>query len=157
MPNRTHILKWRNGASPEIRWFLRGVVDDGSFYGELFSAWESTRIIDGSPAKGIGKAIEGMLSPADCSRFMELVAGIGSPGAEPKDGWTGMLAEGPINAPVVRFYYVPGAEKSSSEAGRFLAVVNLIEEYMRPYYADLRVQDSGEEGSWMQGPERYSA
>lgn len=79
MQDRTYILKWREGISPEIRWFLRGIKEDGSFYGELLSVFESTRIIDGRPAKGIGKTIEGTLSPADCSRFMELVAGIGSP------------------------------------------------------------------------------
>jgi hypothetical protein len=139
MQNRTFILMWRHGVSPEIRWFLRGirVRQDGSFYGELLSAWELTWIIDGSPAKGIGKTIEGRLSPADCSRFIELVAGIGSPGAEPRDGWTGLLAEGPINAPVSRFYYVPGAEKTSSEAWQFLAAIELLEGYMRLYYADL--------------------
>jgi len=59
MQNRTFILMWRHGVSPEIRWFLRGITvrENGSFYGELFSAWELTRIIDGSPAKGIGKTI----------------------------------------------------------------------------------------------------
>lgn len=137
MPNPTYILKWRHGVSPEFRWFLRGIREDCSFYGELLSAWDSTRIIDGRPANGVGKTVEGTLSPIDCSRFMELVAAMGSPGAKPIDGWTGLLAERSINSPVIRFYYTPGAEKTSSEAVRLLAVVELFESYMRPYYAEL--------------------
>jgi len=137
MQNRKFILKWRYGISPEFRWFLRGIREDGSFCGELLSVWESTRIIDGNPAKGIGKTIEGTLSPADCSRFMELVVGIGSPGAKPIDGCTGLLAEGPISASVNRLYYVPGAERTSSEAGCFLEAIRLLEKYIQPYYAAL--------------------
>jgi len=66
-----------------------------------------------------------------------LVAGINSPGAKPIDGWTGLIAEGPINAPVIRFYYVPGAEATSSEAGCFFEAIQLLEKYIQRYYTDL--------------------
>ncbi len=36
----------------------------------------------------------------------------------------------------IRFYYVPGAEKTTNEA-RFLAVVELLGGYIRPYYTEL--------------------
>ncbi len=76
------------------------------------------------------------MSPTDCSHFKELVADIGTPGAEPIDGWTGLLADGPLNAPVVRFYFVPGSERVSQEASRFLAAVQLLDKYIRPHYTD---------------------
>lgn len=137
MQGHTYILKWRHGSSPEVRWFLRGIGEDGSFYGEVLCGSGSPQIIDGKPANGAGNAIQGTLSPADCSRFHELVADIGSAGAEPIDGWTGLLAEGPITAPRIRFYYVPGAEKTSGDAARFLAVVELLAEYIRPSCIDV--------------------
>jgi hypothetical protein len=71
----------------------------------LLSVWESSVVIDGNPAKGIGKTIQGALSRTDCDRFGDLAVEIGSPGAELLEGWTGLLAEGPINAPIIRPYY----------------------------------------------------
>lgn len=137
MQKHTYILKWRHGVSPEIQWFIRGIREDGSFYGELLSVWESSQVIDGRPVKGIGKTIEGTLSPEDSSRFNELVTGIGISGAGSGVGWTGLLAEGPITAPAVHIYYAPGDEETSNEAASFLLVIQLLEEYVRPSYADL--------------------
>jgi hypothetical protein len=117
--------------------YTGGVREDGSFYGDLLSVWESTRIIDSSRTNGVGRTIDGTLSQTDRRRFAQLVAGVGFPGAKPIDGWTGLLAEGPIDAPVSRFYYVPGAERTSSEAARFLAIIDLLEEYTRPYCVEL--------------------
>jgi hypothetical protein len=137
MCDRTYIVNRREGVSPEIRWFLRGIREDGSFYGELLCRWEAPRVIDGTCFHGKGRTIVGMLSPTDCRRFKELAAGIGSPGAAPIDGWTGRLAEGRVSKPVVRYYYVPGAEKTSGEASKFLAAIELLAGYVRPYYAEL--------------------
>jgi hypothetical protein len=146
MQDRTYILKWRHGVSPEIRWFLRGIRGDGSFWGELLSVWEVRVVIDGNPRKGVGKTIEGTLSPTDRSRFEELVAGFG-PGTELLEGWTGLLAEGPMKSCTIRFCYVPGDEQESSEAARFLAVIDLLERYIRPSYAELIRRDQRPEAA----------
>ena len=138
MDSRTYILKWREGLSPEIRWFLRGIREDGSFYGEFQCVWQSPKQIDGKSVDGAGKSIEGRMSTSDNSRFRELAAGIGTPGAKSIDGWTGLLAEGSIDCPIMRFYYVPGDVRESSDASRFLAAIELLAGYLRPYYSEMK-------------------
>ena len=109
---------------------------------ELLSISESTRVIDGNPANGIGKTIEESCRQRIAAALWNWWRGSASLVRNQSTAGLACLRKGRSMRLVSRFFYAPGAEETSSEAGQFLAVIELLEAYIRPYYADLRVQDS---------------
>jgi len=132
MVNQSYILKWYDGESPRFQCFLRGVREDGSFYGEVTAFPAVSQCIDG--IHGSAANVDGVLSPADSLRFKELVAGIEVARQGVTDNWTGLLAEGPISNPRIIFRYMLDDDEQSPESQAFLTITRLFEPYLRPSY-----------------------
>jgi hypothetical protein len=138
MATKTYILKWCDEASPRLCWFLRGIRDDGSFYGEVLSECNLPSDVDEEIIRGKGALIDGRLSTADSIRFRELAARFGrSCRLNAPSTWTGLLAEGPVNAPKVLFYCVPDDTMESEDVSRFMEIVRLFEPYIRAHYSKI--------------------
>jgi hypothetical protein len=118
------VLLWREEkSSARRRWFVRGVYDDGSFYGtyEVYG----TR----------GGNLEGQLSGEDNAKFQAAVGRIRRAHPQRSDSdkaseWQGRLAVGPVTAATVVFDYRTGDERSSSSAGDFLEIVSILRAYV---------------------------
>jgi hypothetical protein len=111
-----------------VAWTLRGIREDGSFYGELL-------VRSRDAAERWGACVDGQLSPAEVARLSELVAVIRrQPPPEEAGPSLGVLFErlSPTNAGQVRrlFEYRVGDEASSEEARAFLQLVELLRPYV---------------------------
>jgi hypothetical protein len=132
MASHSYILRWYDGESPRFQCSLRGVREDGSFWGEVTAFFATPRQVDG--AGGMATNVEGVLSPADNLRFKELAASFGVASQAIAGKVTGVLAHGPMNHPRIAFYYTPD-DVQSPEAQKFLAITRLFDPYLRPYYS----------------------
>jgi hypothetical protein len=137
MAAKNYILKWRHGISPEIRWFLRGIRGDGSFYGEVLSTSDLLSDVDAQPISGKGVNIDGRLSTTDNLRFRELAASFRNYRFNTPNGWTGLLAEGLVSAPTMLYYHASDDRVESDEAVRFMQIVRLFEPYVRAHYSEV--------------------
>src|SRR5437667_5884928 len=104
-------LTWRCDGSEGIKWYLRGIRDDGSFYGEV-------RFQSPDPSRRIATSVTGQLSPAECKRMAELAAVIRQqpPPAEPGPHFAALFERlSPTNAGDVQrlFEYRRGDEAHS--------------------------------------------
>lgn len=140
------ILEWRESTpAGYVRWFLRGVGRNGSFYGEFESAGaEACR----------QASLEGQLPEHALQELASLIEQVRNAAAEegPCDGaveWTGLLAEGAVPQAVILFRDAPGAETWSHGARAFLEIVELL----RPYL-EAAVRSAVEGLSLLPGPQQ---
>jgi hypothetical protein len=125
-------LTWRQDGSEGIKWYIRGIHDDGRFYGEIRFQ---------SPDQKRRKAafVSGQLTAAECARLAALVGVIRH---EPP-----LLEESPrfaalwerlssSNAGEVRplLWYRCGEESGSEASRAFLELAGLVERHLRPFY-----------------------
>ena len=126
----TYVLKWYHGDTPRYGWFIRGILPDRRFYGEI------TVFL----AKGGRQVnISGSLSEPDYARLVSLVNKVGE-GAARDDSdmpWEGLLAEGPVSRARVIFRYRPAEHETSATGRQFLEIVNLLAPYLRQFYRSL--------------------
>jgi hypothetical protein len=128
-------LMWRCDGSEGIKWYLRGILGGGSFYGEVWfqSADHSRRA---------ATSVSGHLSPAECKRLADLVTVIRRqpPPAEPGPHFAALFERlSPTNAGEVRrlFEYHRGDEINSEPARAFVELAGLVERHLVPFYAKL--------------------
>jgi hypothetical protein len=120
-------LSWRCDGSEGIKWYIRGIREDGSFYGEVrFQSELSQRRWSAS--------VSGQLSPAERERLVELLKLIReAPPPEELGSHFGALFERwpSANAGAVRrlFEYHRGDEESSLHAQAFVELVGLFEQH----------------------------
>jgi len=122
-----YALTWRCDGSEGIKWCIRGIRDDGSFYGEV-------RFQSEQPQRRWATSVSGQLSPAKRERLAELlkVIRVVPPPDEPGSHF-GALFERlfPANVGAVRrlFEYRRGDEEVSLPAQAFIDVVRLFERH----------------------------
>jgi hypothetical protein len=126
-------LTWRCDGSEGIKWYLRGIRDDGSFYGEI-------RFQTADPSRRIATSVDGRLSTAECQRMTELAAVIQQQPAPatPEPHFAALFERlSPTNAGDVRrlFEYRQGDEAWSEPARAFLELVGIIEQHLSPFVA----------------------
>src|SRR5262245_60477925 len=128
-------LTWRCDGSEGIKWYLRGLRADGSFYGEI-------RFLSEDARRRKAAWVSGQLSPPECARLAELAAVIRGqpPPAEPGPHFAALFERlSPANAGDVRrlFEYHLGDEAHSAPARAFLQLVALVECHLLPFYAKI--------------------
>jgi hypothetical protein len=126
-------LTWRCDGSEGIKWFLRGIFADGSFYGEV-------RFQSVDQGRRKASTVFGQLSQAECEQMAELVAIIRQqpPPAEPSSHFAALFERlSATKAGEVRrlFEYHQGDEAFSEPARAFVELTSLIERHLAPFYA----------------------
>jgi hypothetical protein len=130
-----YVIKWRHGERPEYRWFIRAILKDGSFYGEIT---RDDAVIGADGIRGRQITVEGQLSPKHVAKLKELAGRILiDPQTPVGAGWTGLLAEGSLREPAVIFRYNPADEVHSPAAADYLQVIDLLKSYLGPFYKKL--------------------
>jgi hypothetical protein len=129
------VITWAGSQSPRYRWFIRGLRQDGSFYGEVRSTFDSPRESDG--ASGVDRGIEGQLSSAEMDRVCRLAALIRSnPMTESVSPVIGTLADGPINEPTVLYRHTD-CRPNSPTTQAFLDIIAILQPHLSTHYPTL--------------------
>ncbi len=124
----SYCLRWHEPTSSGgDSWFLRGIREDGSFWGEV-------QRIAGDLREQ--RNIEGRLSAVDYRRLLQLIQNIRDSRevhTEPRvaKGKSGVLAEGSVQHPTVIIRYSHGDEATSVVVGHFLAIVDVLRPYIQ--------------------------
>jgi hypothetical protein len=131
-------LTWRCDGSEGIKWYLRGIRGDGSFYGEVW-------FHSADPKRRIATSVSGQLSSAECKRMAEVAAVICQqpPPAEPGPHFAALFERlSPTNAGDVRrlFEYRRGDEAQSEPARAFVELAGLVERHLAPFYPKIAEQ-----------------
>jgi hypothetical protein len=133
-----YALTWRCDGSEGIKWHLRGIRDDGSFYGEV-------RFVSAEPTRRMATLVSGQLSPAECTRLDELATLVRQqpPPVAPGPHFAALFERlSPTNAGDVKrlFEYKRGDEADSGPARAFIELASLLEKHLIPFYARLAEQ-----------------
>jgi hypothetical protein len=134
-PPQSLVLRWREETTPQIRWYLRGIRPDGSYYGEIRSQFNSPRTSDN--AQGIIRNVEGQIARSDADAVFALAAVLRKSG-EVGDAseCRGVLADGPINQPTILFRFLE-TDRDSEKSGLFIDIVRIVRPYLAPLYSSL--------------------
>lgn len=120
-----YILKWRSGQDPQVSWFIRGIREDGSFYGEI--------VRQEGNGHGVIQTVTGTMLEVDRERFQQIAGAIAaSVRSAPDKTWTGLLASGSVQSPTIILRYSPDDEQSSPPAAEFLKLVAILNPYLEP-------------------------
>lgn len=127
-------LTWRCDGSEGIKWYLRGIRDDGSFYGEVrFQSQDEHR------RKAV--SVSGQLAAAECDRMRELVRIIRQlpPPVEPGPHFAALFEWGPRGLGDARrlFEYRWRDEDHSESARAFVEMAGLIERHLSSFYEQI--------------------
>jgi hypothetical protein len=120
------VLVWREEiASGTCRWSLRGIREDGTFYGTFERCY------------GRNGNLEGRFSEEDNLKFHRLVARIREVNAVevPSDNvveWRGLLGIGPYSRPEIVFNCRAGDEQRSTSAKEFLELIAILRPLVEP-------------------------
>jgi hypothetical protein len=125
-------LNWRCDGSAGIVWRLRGIDEDGRFYGEI-------RRESGDERRRKMATVSGRLSPAEAERVAQLVAVIRrqvAP-ASPSAHFAALFERSRTNLSDARrlFEYHLGDEGHSEAARAFVELAGLVERHLSPQYA----------------------
>ena len=128
----TYVLKWYHGTEPRYGWFIRGILPDRRFFGEITMSLQHG---------GKQVNVEGRLSESDYATFISLVNEVKNARTEDDSeaAWQGMLAEGPVSRPDphIIFRYRPAQDETSASGQRFLQIVDLLTAYLHDFYETL--------------------
>src|SRR5882724_3934085 len=121
-----YILQWRLDESEGIRWFIRGIKPDGSFYGEV-SYHNST-----APTRSWSTFVDGQLSPEDLSRCNAIFTEFSNSEFIKPEKIFGALSRWTktISKPTHLFCYEQGTEAKNLKARRFLELHEIIQKYV---------------------------
>jgi hypothetical protein len=126
----SYLVKWYHGTKPRYGWFIRGVLPDRRFYGEITVFLE----YGGRQAN-----VTGSLSEADYARFLAFVSQIKEnatdDGSEPP--CEGLLAEGHVTHPRIIFRYRRAGDETCDAGGQFLKIIDLLTPYLHQFYGAL--------------------
>ena len=124
-----YLFYWKRDGFEGIAWRIRGILPDGTFYGEL-------RFDSGDPAKRKLTFLEGSISSEDWPRVQELLSFFNTPVLSENPSfaiiakWEGMS----LNDGQVTFRYNLGDEALSEDAKRFLELHDLLEKEVSKSY-----------------------
>ena len=128
------VVLWRQDGSEGFAWYVRGIREDGSFYGEV--RHQSPRA-----ARSTSADVSGRLTPEQCARVRELVGIIRQ--ASPRRLPTRFAALVERLDPAdfgkigLQFEYRLGDEAASPPARAFLELARILEQHLSPHYARL--------------------
>jgi hypothetical protein len=136
-----YALLWRQDGSEGSAWYLRGIREDGSFYGEV-------RHQSADGGRNVAAGVEGRLSPGEAARLWQLVEVIRrAPPSPPGRGHFAALVERldptDFGRTGLRFTYRLGDEAGSEAARALLELVALVEPHLSPFYARLDAAGAG--------------
>ncbi len=115
-------LIWHLVTEEGFRWYLRGILNDGRFYGDV-------RFQSDDPALRRACAVDGQLSPEDFDRFIALCSVLTFAGMPPTASYAILISvDGGKDAGVFR--YDRGDEEASSQARSFLEIKRLLNPYI---------------------------
>jgi hypothetical protein len=127
------ILKWNERHGNVVhRWFIRGIDENGTYYGELTRiTGECGRICN----------LEGTLTAHDVREVRHLaeeIRRIESKSFASADvtNCTGLLAEGPVARSTILFRYRSDAHPQSESSAKFLRLIDVL----RPYIAQVDIE-----------------
>ena len=125
-------ILWRRDGSEGIAWHIRGLREDGFFYGEI--RFQST-----DENKCIGIFIEGQLAPAECQQMAELMDVIRrSPTLSQPNSCFAVMYERLSPTDVVNVLlwleYRQVDEHQSESAKAFIELAGLLERHLKPLY-----------------------
>ena len=124
-------LTWRCDGSEGIKWFLRGIRIDGSFYGEI--RYQSVDV-----ARRKATCVNGSLTAPECLQFAKLVKTIrhAVPPVQPGPHFGALFEWGPqgLSDPQRLYEYRIGDETHSASARAFVTLVGLLKPSMRSFY-----------------------
>lgn len=124
-------LIWRGDGSERIRWWLRGIKEDGSFYGDLL-------LISPDPSRCCGTSVDGVIPPADWRRCREILHELSSSDPLPPGPCLALLAEaGADDRDRIIFQYDLGDEHRSPKAALFLDLIAMLEKQVSKVYGRL--------------------
>jgi hypothetical protein len=99
------VLRWRDKPS-NSSWYIRGIREDGSFYGTV-------HVLDAG--NGTISSVEAKLTSAEARRLFDLASLLrDSNGTQCCGDQIGVLADGPITSPKIIFRYGRGDEVTKS-------------------------------------------
>jgi hypothetical protein len=127
-------LIWRRDGSEGIKWWLRGIKDDGSFYGDL-------RLISSDPSRRCGTSVDGVIPQEDWPRCREILRELSSSDPFPLGPCLALLAEvGADGRDRILFQYDLGDEHRSRKAALFLDLIATLEEQVSKAYGRLGIR-----------------
>lgn len=132
-------ILWRRDGSEGIAWHIRGLREDGFFYGEI-------RFQSIDESKCICTFVEGQLAPAECQRMAELVDVIRSLPtlSQPNSCFAVMYERLPPTGVVNVLHwleYHQSDEHQTESAKAFVELVELLERHLKTFY-DTIIADS---------------
>ena len=117
----TLILKWHESTNHEtVNWFIRGIDEDGHYYGEITSH---------SPDMQID--IDGLLDSVEARRVHDNARLIRADGFLAQQEWKGLLAEGPVHNPTMLLHYMDGDETKKTSAKLFLEIIDIMKIHLQ--------------------------
>lgn len=121
-------LLWRRDGSEGLKWFIRSIRSDGSFYGEVLHM-ERHR----------GAWVEGTLSSEDSVRCLEILETFATRQPLPAGACFALLARWfeSVGSAEVVFKYELGDEAISSDANAFLELKNLLDPIVSVAYSNI--------------------
>jgi hypothetical protein len=124
-----YALTWRCDGSEGIKWFLRGLLEDGSFYGEI-------RFQSPVAERRRASWVSGRMSPTEAAAMAALIGRIrrAAPpsGAGPRFAAFFERVPGASDARRL-FEYHRGDEDHSDPALAFVELVGLLERHLEPF------------------------
>jgi hypothetical protein len=127
MPPKFALL-WRRDGSNGVKWNLRGLRPDGSFYGSIHEM-----------PRRKATSVDGALEATDSVRCQEILRQLGTRPATPPGPCFALLARwesSPSDAEIILKYDV-GDERTSEDARAFLELTALLEKEISKAYARL--------------------
>ncbi len=126
-----YALRWRTDNPEGFRWCLRGLRNDGTFYGELRLHGANGQCI-------VGTSVEGQLTPEETRRMiaaLDIITCDTPPKAHEAALGVLFLRKSPIDVgDVDRVFEYRGKGDTHSDATQaFLSIVNLIEPHLATY------------------------
>jgi hypothetical protein len=121
-------LTWRCDGSEGVKWYLRGIREDGSFYGEI-------RFQSESPCRRWATFVAGLILPVERDRLAELLEVIRQvpPPAQPGRHFGALferLSQSDAGQVQRLFEYRCGEEEHCPAARAFLELVGLFEPHL---------------------------
>jgi hypothetical protein len=124
-------LIWRRDGSEGIKWWLRGIKEDGSFYGDLF-------LISSDPSRCCGTSVDGVIPQEDWRRCREILHELSSSDPLPPGPCFALLAEaGADGRDRILFQYHVGDEHRSRRAALFFDLIATLEDQVSKAYGRL--------------------
>lgn len=132
--SRKLIIHWREPNPHQTLWIIRGLQDDGKYYGEVRA--RSLKVNHCEPQQG-GMAFEGTLLPDEVDTVFARAQQIrGTGGRDTTEDRTGLLAEGQYSSPAILHTYAEVNATSPADTS-FLAIIAVFRPHFQHHFDTL--------------------